>query len=292
MRIEVGYGLEGALPDITAKRIIADTITPLFRQGEIYAGVNAGLQQIMRVADGEPLPPPDRKWQGRGRGENFLGFLPVLFFVIMIGGAILRRIFGRTLGAVATGGLTGGLVWLLSHIIPFAIGAGVVSLLLSLFMGIASNVRGGRTGGGPVPLADGEAWAVVDWVGVDLAADSAAAGSVVVAVALEAAAPRGAGNDVSRAQAHVLAALDTAQPLPAAIAQGDRATHRGCGARAPGRAALRGRTCAGAGRPAGWPDTARTGAGNLRPAARLGYRAQLRHPHLRAACRARGGNRR
>ena len=49
MRIEVGYGLEGALPDITAKRIIDDTITPLFRQGDIYGGVNAGLQQIMKV---------------------------------------------------------------------------------------------------------------------------------------------------------------------------------------------------------------------------------------------------
>jgi uncharacterized protein len=148
MRIEVGYGLEGALPDITAKRIIADTITPLFRQGEIYAGVNAGLQQIMRVAEGEALPPPDRKWQGRG-GENILGLLPVLFFVVMIGGAILRKIFGRTFGAMATGGITGLLVWVLSHIVPFAIGAGIVSLLLSLFMGIASNVRGGRTGGGP-----------------------------------------------------------------------------------------------------------------------------------------------
>jgi uncharacterized protein len=151
MRIEVGYGLEGALPDITAKRIIADTITPLFRQGEIYAGVNAGLQQIMRVAEGEELPPPDKKWQGR-RGDNILGILPVLFFVVMIGGAILRRIFGRTFGAVATGGLTGLLVWIISSIIPFAIGAGIVSLLLSLFMGIASNVRGGRMGGGPGPF--------------------------------------------------------------------------------------------------------------------------------------------
>jgi uncharacterized protein len=148
LRIEVGYGLEGALPDITAKRIIADTITPLFRQGDIYGGVSAGLQQIMKVAEGEPLPPPDKKWKG-GRGENILGMLPVLFFVVMIGGAILRRIFGRTFGAVATGGLTGLLVWVLSSIIPFAIGAGIVSLLLSLFMGIASNVRGGRTGGGP-----------------------------------------------------------------------------------------------------------------------------------------------
>ncbi|MEO8308641.1 MAG: YgcG family protein [Pseudomonadota bacterium] len=146
LRIEVGYGLEGALPDITAKRIIADTITPLFRQGEIYGGVNAGLQQIMRVAEGEALPPPDKKWQRRG--DNIPGLLLPLFFVVMIGGSILRRIFGRTLGAVATGGLTGLLVWVFSHIVPIAIGAGVVSLLASLFMGIASKV-GGRTGGGP-----------------------------------------------------------------------------------------------------------------------------------------------
>ena len=77
LRIEVGYGLEGALPDITAKRIISDTITPLFRQGDIYGGVSAGLQQIMRVAEGEELPPPDKKWQGR-RGDNILGLLPSL----------------------------------------------------------------------------------------------------------------------------------------------------------------------------------------------------------------------
>jgi uncharacterized protein len=148
LRIEVGYGLEGALPDITAKRIIADTITPLFRQGDIYGGVSAGLQQIMKVAEGEALPPPDKKWKG-SRGENILGMLPVLFFVVLIGGSILRRIFGRTFGAVATGGLTGLLVWLISAIIPFAIVAGIMSLLLSLFLGIASNVRGGRSGGGP-----------------------------------------------------------------------------------------------------------------------------------------------
>jgi len=146
MRIEVGYGLEGALPDITAKRIISDTITPLFRQGDIYGGVSAGLQQIMRVAEGEELPPPDRQW--KGRGDRVAGLLPLLFFAVVIGGSILRRIFGRTFGAVATGGLTGLLVWLVSKIIPFAIGAGIVSLLFSLFMGIATNVRGGRGGPG------------------------------------------------------------------------------------------------------------------------------------------------
>lgn len=149
MRIEVGYGLEGALPDITAKRIISDTITPLFRQGDIYGGVNAGLQQIMKVAEGESLPPPDRKWQGRG--DNLLGMLPFLFFMVLIGGSILRRIFGRTLGAVATGGLTGLIVWVMAKILPIAIVAGGLSLVFSLFMGIATNVRSGRQGGGPGP---------------------------------------------------------------------------------------------------------------------------------------------
>ena len=58
MRIEVGYGLEGAVPDAIAKRVIAETITPYFRQGDIPGGIEAGMQQLMRVVDGEPLPPP------------------------------------------------------------------------------------------------------------------------------------------------------------------------------------------------------------------------------------------
>ncbi|HXC58248.1 MAG TPA: TPM domain-containing protein [Steroidobacteraceae bacterium] len=145
MRIEVGRGLEGALPDITAKRIIADTITPLFRQGDIYGGVNAGLQQIMRVVEGEALPPPDRSW--RQSGDAVPRALPFLFFGVLIGGSLLRAMLGRTLGAVATGGATGGLVWLISKVLGFAIGAGVLALVLSFLMGLASSGRGiGRRG--------------------------------------------------------------------------------------------------------------------------------------------------
>ena len=59
MRIEVGRGLEGALTDATSKRIVAETITPLFKQGDYSGGINAGIDQMIRVADGEPLPPPD-----------------------------------------------------------------------------------------------------------------------------------------------------------------------------------------------------------------------------------------
>ncbi|MEO8314214.1 MAG: TPM domain-containing protein [Pseudomonadota bacterium] len=145
LKIEVGYGLEGVLPDAIARRIIDDTIKPLFRQGDIFGGVSAGLQQIMKVVDGETLPPPDRKW--RRPVDRLAGLLPMLFFGVLIGGAALRALLGRTLGAFATGGLAGGVVWLLSQMLGIAILAAVAAGLVSLFAGIASSVRGGRRGG-------------------------------------------------------------------------------------------------------------------------------------------------
>ncbi len=56
MRIEVQYGLEGVLTDVTSSRIINDIIAPLFKQGDYFGGVNAGLDQMLKVIDGEPLP--------------------------------------------------------------------------------------------------------------------------------------------------------------------------------------------------------------------------------------------
>jgi uncharacterized protein len=147
LRIEVGYGLEGAIPDALARRIIDENITPLFRQGDYYGGVNAGVTQIFRLVDGEALPPPDRSWQSRG--DSLLGLLPLLFFGALIGGGVLRAIFGRSLGALLTGGLMGLLVWVLSHLVVAAAVAGILALLLNLFLGIANTVhstRGGRYG--------------------------------------------------------------------------------------------------------------------------------------------------
>lgn len=146
LRIEVGYGLEGALPDAIASRIIRETITPLFQQGDFYGGIGAGLTRIMGVVDGEPLPPPDQRWNG-GAGEPIAGLLPVLFFGVVVVGALLRAVFGRTAGALLTGGLTGGVVWLASKVLLLAGFAGVAALLLSLLLGISTNVRNGRGGG-------------------------------------------------------------------------------------------------------------------------------------------------
>jgi uncharacterized protein len=146
LRIEVGYGLEGALPDATGWRIIDDTIKPLFRQGDIFGGVSAGLQRIMSVVDGEALPEPDRGWSGRG--DTLFNLVPVFFFGALLGGSILRAIFGRTLGATLTGGLIGLIVWFVSKLLFAALIAAVLAGLFSLFGGMPMRSRGGDWGGG------------------------------------------------------------------------------------------------------------------------------------------------
>ncbi len=144
LRIEVGYGLEGVLPDAIARRIIDETIKPLFRQRDIHGGINAGIDRLIQVVDGEPLPPPDKQW--KRPADRIGGLLPLLFFGVLAGGSALRALLGRPLGSLATGAAAGGVVWVVSKIIAAAIGVGVVALLLSLFMGMGS--RGPRGGGG------------------------------------------------------------------------------------------------------------------------------------------------
>ena len=150
-RIEVGRGLEGALTDVTSNRIIDETMIPLFRQGQYAAGINAGVTQIMKVIDGEPLPPPDASWKKGGAG-NIGQFLPLLFFGCVVASSILRAIFGRVGGAAATGGLLGFVAWLLSKILLAGLGVGLVAFLLSLVFGLrgpgwSTGGRGGLGGG-------------------------------------------------------------------------------------------------------------------------------------------------
>jgi uncharacterized protein len=148
LRIEVGDGLEGVLPDAIAHRILEETIKPLFRQQDIHGGVSAGLDRIMQVVDGEPLPPPDKNW--RRPVDRIGNLIPLLFFGVIAVGAVLRALLGRALGAVATGGAVGGVVWLISKILAASIGAGVLAFLFSLFIGLGGGKwRSGGRGGWP-----------------------------------------------------------------------------------------------------------------------------------------------
>jgi uncharacterized protein len=136
VRIEVSYGLEGALSDAVSNRIIDETITPHFKTGDFDGGVEAGVDQMISVVNGEPLPPPDQKWEHRGGLGNWL---PILLVVVFVAGGVLRAIFGRLLGSVATGGLVGGIAWLLSHLLPIGLGAGIVGFLFALLAGSSSG---------------------------------------------------------------------------------------------------------------------------------------------------------
>lgn len=147
LRIEVGYGLEGALNDATAKRIISEDIVPRFQQGDFYGGISAGLERIMAVAAGEPLPPP-RPASRRSGNAGIEQYLPVLLIVTLIGGGLLRALLGRFLGATATGGIAAWLAWSMAGALSMALLAGLFVFFFTLLSGFGRVLPwGGGVGG-------------------------------------------------------------------------------------------------------------------------------------------------
>ena len=143
MRIEVGRGLEGALPDARAKQIIADAVAPRFKAGDYPGGIEAGVESILALLSGEALPPPPAVDEG-GKGDTE-EWLVLGLVATIIGGGVLRALFGRLLGAGLAGGLVGVGAWLISAAWFIALVCGVLAFIFVLAMG-----AGGRGGvGGP-----------------------------------------------------------------------------------------------------------------------------------------------
>jgi uncharacterized protein len=150
LRIEVGYGLEGALNDATSKRIVSEIIAPRFKQQDFYGGIAAGVEQMIRVVDGEPLPAPaGRAANGQAAGNDDIGqYAPVLFILAMVVGGILRAMLGRLPGAVVTGGVVALLAWFIVGALSVALIAGVIALVITLFGGgMGGRGMGGSFGG-------------------------------------------------------------------------------------------------------------------------------------------------
>ena len=155
LRIEVGYGIEGALTDVTSHRIISEVITPAFRQGNFYEGIQAGIERIIGVIDGEPLPAPPKRSTWQDGGGNGLGqMIPIGLMLALVVGGVLRRVLGRFPGAVVTGGIVGGLAWMLLGGLLIAVVAGVIGFLFTLLgggmtgrPGVWTSGRGGFPGG-------------------------------------------------------------------------------------------------------------------------------------------------
>ena len=150
VRIEVGYGLEGALPDVLANRITDQVIVPRFQQGDYFGGLSQAVERIVAVLEGEPLPEPE---PDAVPSEGFGSLLPILFMLVVVGSGVARSLFGSFGGASVTAAVAGVLAWLLTHALSIAIGAGVIAFLFGLFSGgMGGGGRGwsnrGRWGGG------------------------------------------------------------------------------------------------------------------------------------------------
>lgn len=147
VRIEVGYGLEGGLNDAVANRIIRNVIVPRFRSGDFYTGIDEGITRMMQVIDGEPLPEADTR--ERGGNERQVPW-PLLIFVVLVGGSLLRALFGRLGAASLTALGVGALMWWFMGLIVALIAA-VFAFIFVLGGGAGSgwqSGRGGRMGGG------------------------------------------------------------------------------------------------------------------------------------------------
>jgi uncharacterized protein len=149
--------LEGAVPDLAARRIIQNDISPRFKQGDFAGGIDAGLDALIARIKGEDLPLPEP----RGRVGTPAGdFDPVelLMFALVavpIVATVLRGVFGRGLGSLASGVAGGGIAWFVTQSLLFAGIGGVIGLLFALFGGLGKTLRsstgrhhGGWSGGG------------------------------------------------------------------------------------------------------------------------------------------------
>jgi len=159
VRIATSKALEGALPDLAARQIIASAITPRFKQGDFAGGLDAAADQIMVRISGENLPTPESgKTAGSGRpGFQWTDMAVFLFFAVPIGARLLAGVLGRKLGALATGGGVGVLAWLFTSSLFLAGAAGVIGLVFALIASLgslgglgslASGRRDGWTSGG------------------------------------------------------------------------------------------------------------------------------------------------
>jgi uncharacterized protein len=150
LRIEVGYGLEGVLNDATAKRIGSDTIVPRFRQGDFAGGIREGVDRMISVIEGEPLPEPAADSTQEGSDLRHYALVALLFAFFM--GGFLRSILGRLPGGLVTGGVLAYLAWLVSGAVSVALVAALIGFAVTLFGGglirpMIGGIAGGRSRG-------------------------------------------------------------------------------------------------------------------------------------------------
>jgi uncharacterized protein len=154
LRIEVGYGLEGSLTDVTSKRIIDEDITPKFKAGDFAGGVSAGVDRMIRIINGEQLPAPEPPhWQPSAHSfdPSYL-FNPFLIIPVLLFGGAIRSVLGRLVGSGVAGGLVALIAWFFFGSMVAALLSGIVTSMLVMFSDAITapspRGRGGSWSGG------------------------------------------------------------------------------------------------------------------------------------------------
>lgn len=149
MRLEVGYGLEGAIPDAMARRLIDEVFIPGFREGNFYEGLSAGIDRMIKVIDGEPLPEVSQSNAGRGDPRSIESYFVLFIVATLAFGGLLHRLLGRLPAALVVGAGIGFLAWLIVAPLLVALLVGAVALVVTLFGGgMPGRLGGGGFGGG------------------------------------------------------------------------------------------------------------------------------------------------
>jgi uncharacterized protein len=130
-------------------------MTPYFKQNDFYGGINAGANQVMRVIEGESLPPPEnRPSSGAQKNGGLQKYFPLIVLGALLVGTGLQSALGRLWGSIATGSLFVVITWFIAGTLFIAVITGLVALLISLFSGstvgllLIGSFMGGRGGGG------------------------------------------------------------------------------------------------------------------------------------------------
>lgn len=140
IRIEVAKSLEGAVPDLAAKRVIDEAITPHFKQGRFAAGIDAAISQISALIRSESLPAPTADSVAStapSPGFSWTDIGIFLFFAVPVGAAVARAVFGPVFGVLLVGLGTGFLAYLFTR-----------SYLLAAFAGLLGWVWGALSSAG------------------------------------------------------------------------------------------------------------------------------------------------
>jgi uncharacterized protein len=150
LRIAPAKSLEGAVPDLMARRILDQAVAPAFRQGDFAGGIRAGLEQILALIAGESLPPPTPASAGSSADAPWEDLFIFAVFALPILSGVLRGLFGTQLGSLLTGVAASAMAWHLTAALWIALAAGLVGLLVALLMQAlpVAAASGGRTRNG------------------------------------------------------------------------------------------------------------------------------------------------